>query len=427
MLGKARTRIYQLLRRSEKHTKTDMVYLAKGGFWLILSQIISSLSSLVMVIAFANLISAELYGSYRYVISIIGVLLAATFPGINSMAIKSVANEDDATFWLLVRKKALWSLASTGLGLLLSLYYAINHNGELALVFVIASAAIPLSVTAGMYSSFLNGRKDFRKLAQWSTLVKLIVVISFVVLLPFIKSLALLFLVYFIPELVIEGLLLLTLYRKDQKRGQIQVEIKKLSRFSLHLSLMEAIKTIAGQIDKVLIFHYLGAAQLAIYTIATSAPGQIKGILQNLSTLAWPKFSSTKEESIRATLPAKLFKLELIILGCVAIYWIVAPFLFPIFFPKYANAVFLSQIFSLSLLFFPRTFLSTAMTAHLKQKEMYAIRILAPLARIAVFAIALPFWGLWGAIIGSIISNVLTTTIYQFFFRKAFPSQPESA
>jgi O-antigen/teichoic acid export membrane protein len=422
MLEKIKLKIFGALRWSEKHTQTDMVYLAKGGFWLIISQVISSLASLVLVIAFANLISAELYGNYRYIISIIGMLSAATFPGINSMAIKSVANGDEDTFWKLLKKRGVWSLASTGASLLLSLYYQINGNTNLSTILVIVAIAIPLSSVVGMYSAFLNGKKDFRRLAQWSTLARLVVTASFIIILPFVDSLFALFLLYFIPEMLVESFFLIILYRR--KTSKIPAErsnIKKLTKFGFHLSLMEVLKTIAGQADKILIFHYLGAAELAIYTIATTAPSQIKSVLQNISTLAWPKFSSAKEENIRTTLPAKLFKLELIIIGLVAIYWIAAPFLFPIFFPKYASAVFISQIYSLSLLFFPRTFFSTAMTAQLKQKEMYAIRIFAPIIRITVFAIALPFWGLWGAIIGSIISSILTAVIYQFFFKRAFP------
>ena len=45
MIDKIKNKTYKLLRKSEKYTKTDMVYLTKGGFWLTLGQIISSTSA----------------------------------------------------------------------------------------------------------------------------------------------------------------------------------------------------------------------------------------------------------------------------------------------------------------------------------------------------------------------------------------------
>lgn len=420
MINKVKSKIYHSLRWSERYTKTDMVYLAKGGFWLSLSQVFSSLCSLAMVVAFANLISPELYGKYRYVISVLGILAIATFQGMNSVAIKSVADGEEAVFWKLIRRRVWWSLGGTVASLAVASYYFIQGNFELALVFIIAAAAVPLSSLTGMYASFLNGKKDFKRLAIWSSLAKLVMTTALLVALPWVKSLPILILFYFLPEIITEAIFLVKLYKRQTLSEKGKQQVDKLSRSALHFSAMEILKSVSGQIDKILVFHYLGAAELALYTIATTAPSQIKGVLQNMTTLSLPKFSQVAEKDIRTSLPAKLFKLELIVLGLVIAYWAVAPVAFPIIFPKYAGAVFISQIYALSLVFFPRTFFSTAMTAHLKHRQMYGIRTLAPILRIIIFAVALPFWGLWGAVVGSIISNALTAIIYQYFFRRAF-------
>ena len=59
-------RIYKGLKWSQKYTQTDMVYLAKGGFWLGMGQIITGLASFLLTLAFANLVPKETFGTYKH-------------------------------------------------------------------------------------------------------------------------------------------------------------------------------------------------------------------------------------------------------------------------------------------------------------------------------------------------------------------------
>ena len=80
-MEKIKIKAYNLLRWSEKWTKTDMIYLARGGFWLTLGQVISSLSAFLLAIAFANLLPKETYGEYKYILSIASILAIPTLTG----------------------------------------------------------------------------------------------------------------------------------------------------------------------------------------------------------------------------------------------------------------------------------------------------------------------------------------------------------
>lgn len=415
--------LYKLLKSSEKYTKTDMIYLIKGGSWLTTSQVISTFAGLILLVGFANFLPTEIYGTYRYILSIIGILIIGTFTGINTVAIKTVAEGNEREFWALVLKKTYLSTASTLLCLIVSLYYYFNDNAILSLSFIIVSIGIPLAYTSGMYESLLQGRKNFKLMAQLNIISKIIITLSILITIYSTDSLLILILIYFVPEILLQFIFLQQLYKNSPPIDQTPLNAN-IAKFGLHLSFMDILKTVASQIDKMLIFHYLGASQLALYTIATAPPGQIKNLMQNLTTLALPKMSTAKASELASTLPKKLLRLEIVILFLVAIYWLIAPFLFNTFFPKYIDAVFLSQIYAISLIFFPRTFLSTAMVAHLKQKELYRIRIIAPTIRIIVFLIMLPLWGLWGAVIGNIVANTTTALIYRHYFYKAFPIAP---
>ena len=126
--------------------------------------------------------------------------------------------------------------------------------------------------------------------------------------------------------------------------------------YGKHLSLMNVIGTVATQIDKVLVFHYLGATQLAIYAIAIAVPEQIKGILKNVSSLALPKFAEKKPEEITKTLYKKMLQMFVLLLLIVISYWFLAPFIFNLFFPQYLDSVFYSRLFIFGLLNIPIKF-----------------------------------------------------------------------
>ena len=67
MIKKYKNSVYTFLRKTEKYTKTDMVYLASGGFWLSIKTALSILIALSLSIAFANLLPKETFGEYKYI------------------------------------------------------------------------------------------------------------------------------------------------------------------------------------------------------------------------------------------------------------------------------------------------------------------------------------------------------------------------
>ena len=66
-------KIIGILRRSQKFTGTDMVYVAKGGFWWIFGRLCISLISLATMTAFAHWSPKEVYGAYTYILSMAAI------------------------------------------------------------------------------------------------------------------------------------------------------------------------------------------------------------------------------------------------------------------------------------------------------------------------------------------------------------------
>src|SRR3989344_1851820 len=90
-MANLRNLAYRLLRRSETYTETDMVYVARGGFWTTLRFAIGMLTSVATIIAFGNLLPRENYGIYNYLLSLGASLSFLTLSGIGPAVVRSIA------------------------------------------------------------------------------------------------------------------------------------------------------------------------------------------------------------------------------------------------------------------------------------------------------------------------------------------------
>src|ERR1700674_1685174 len=104
IMGSLTERLHALLRWSEKYTNLDMVYLVEGGFWLSIGTAVTALSSFVLSIAFANLLSPVAYGIYKYTLSLASTFNAFTLTGLATAVTVGVSNTKEG-----ILKQAFWA------------------------------------------------------------------------------------------------------------------------------------------------------------------------------------------------------------------------------------------------------------------------------------------------------------------------------
>jgi O-antigen/teichoic acid export membrane protein len=175
---------------------------------------------------------------------------------------------------------------------------------------------------------------------------------------------------------------------------------------------------VASQLDKILLWHFLGAAPLAIYFIAVTPPLKIKDAFKTIGELALPKFSQRSKQELKRSISKKTFKLFLLIVPIVVFYIILAPLIYKILFPQYLDSVIYSQVFIISLLLFPRILLDTSLTAQMRKKDLYLVRTLSPIIQILLLLILLPLYGIWGAIFAILITQISNFGLLLFLFKK---------
>jgi O-antigen/teichoic acid export membrane protein len=403
-MDRVKNKAFGLLKWSEKYTKTDMIYLAKGGFWAVSSQLAVSLTSFLLAIAFAHFISKDAYGEYKYVLSLASILSTLTLTGLATSVQHSTIRGFDGSlryaFWQNIRWSTLFFLSSFAI----SVYYFVNQNTFLGGAFLIAGSLSPFFVSTNLYSQFLVAKKDFKRNAIYFNMIGNVLPSICLIVTMFLTSKSLyLILVYFASNTLVGIILYLRVINIYKPNNSIDPE---MMGYGKHLSFINILNNVASNIDQVLVFHYIGAAQLAIYNFATAIPNQIKGPVKSLSDLIFPKFTERSDVEIKKGMKNKFLQLFIFSLLIIVVYIVVAPYIYQIFFPKYSESVFYSQIFSISLLWIVFVPTNTYLGAKRKIKEQYLANVSISIVQIFFVIIGVIFGGLIGLIVARILGRI---------------------
>lgn len=397
------------LRWLEKYTKTDMVYLTHGGFWLGLGQIISSGSAFLTSIAFANLLAPETYGLYKYIISITSLVGITTLSGMDSAVTQAISRGYDGVLIPAVKTKIKWGAIGSLISLIIAGYYYSQGNVILTISFCIVSVFVPFSEAFDMYNSLLWGKKIFDKQTKYNSIRKILSLVAIISTLFLTKNLFIILLVYFSFLSIPAGLFFYKTIKEHLSNREIDGETLTYGK---HLSLVNVIGLALGELDKILIFHYLGAVNLAIYALAVAPADQIKGLLKNVNSLAMPQFSNRTLAEIKKTIWHKIQILSLVTTLMVLVYVLFAPIFFDLFFPKYLASIHYSQVIAISLIpIVVAGFLYTSLESQKAKKELYQYNLFSNIINIIILLPLIYYFGIWGAVISRLIVRFITFVI----------------
>ena len=415
MIDKIKTKIYHLLRRSEKYTQTDMLYLTKGGFWLTAGYVISFASSFFLAIAFANLLPKEIYGNYKYIIAALAIISIPSLKDIAVALAQSVARGFDANLKEIFFAKLKYGTLSSVLSLATAVYYFLNNNKVFALAFLIVSLIVPFYNAFNIFVGYLSGKKAFETITKYTGVSQIFVTACILVTLYFTDNVIFILIVFLLSTTLTRLICLLKTRKKFPPNNKKDDQSLK---YGLHLSAMDVFQTIANESDKIFIFNYLGAPELAIYTIASAPVDQIRSLVLKIKELAFPKLSQANTEEIKKTLPKKILRASLLTIPIVILYIILAPWLFSLFFPEYQSSVLLTQLLAIIVVIAPNALMSTALTAQRQIKSQYRMKIIGALGRLLIYFICVKYFGLLGIIIGRVLAEIYFAQLYAYFFHR---------
>ena len=409
-------RAFKVLRWSEKYTKTDMVYLARGAFWANAEQLIQVITGVILSIAFANLVSREVYGQYAYISSIFGLLMISTLSGMESSVTRSVAQGNDGFIYSVVKLKLRWGMLGLFAGVVVGLYYFLKSSETLGYGILIASLFVPLLSYRRVSSSYLYGKKEFRFLSLLNIVMQIVAAAALVSVLFFTDNLFLILLGYYLPLAISALISFLIVIHRFHPNKNIDADALKYGKF---LSWTRIFPMVRDNMDKIIVWNFLGPADVAVYAFAMAPVEKVKGVIGNIKTLAMPKMSQIDRDNIKNTLQGKIFRFTLLLIPLVIVYIIFIPFVFRWLYPQYLESIVYSQILILSVLFTPQLLYGAYFTAH---KEKIAITInqtILPVIRIVLVFILGYFYGLFGIVFSRIIEQVIGSVFARYFFKRS--------
>ncbi|MBX9765502.1 oligosaccharide flippase family protein [Patescibacteria group bacterium] len=393
----------------EKRLGIDVRYMVQGLSWLTIGQIATSASALVLAIAFANLVSPEVYGTYRYVLAVAGILAIPALGGINAALIQAIAGGKEETLTRALKTKLQWGMLGSLAALVGSAYYLINDNTVLAASFAVVAVFLPTMEAYNLFDSLLQGRKDFMRSSIINGILQIIAALGIISALLLSKDVVVLISVYFAFWTL--GRFLAWHYVKKHLGPPQGGEDTRTIPFGIHLSIMSAATVVAQYADRVILFQYIGAAEVAIYSIAIAIPEQFKNGIKNIFALLLPRYSTQSEKSIRADIWKKAGLLAVFTLFITAVYIVAVPFVFPIFFPAYHEAILYSQIFALSFVAVVAGIFTTAQQALHKTRSLYIYNIASPILQIIAIVIGIFFMGIMGAILARVVTRLVMLAV----------------
>lgn len=393
-----------------------MIYLARGGFWLGAGQGASAIISFVSSIFFANFISKDIYGNYKFIIAATSILGAFSLSGMGAVVTQGVARGFEGVLNMAIKASLRFGVIILILAASVSGYYFWNGNYILGFALIIAGITLPINQSYTLYGSYLMGKKDFKRVTLYNTGSQLLNTAAIIVVAVATQNIILMVLVYF----TLNTLTTFLAYIHTTKAIIINNKNDTtLVSYGKHLSVMGAFGTIANQFDKILIFHYLGAINLAIYAFSQAIPDQLKGVLKNIFGIALPKYAALPEASLRLSIIKKNIQVTLITICIVIVLIAIMPLVFKFLFPKYLEAVIYAQIYMLGLITIPGISLF-GIYFQLKKatKKLYELNVISNIVTLIITFIFIYKYSLMGAVIANGTSWFIMLLLYWYYFSR---------
>lgn len=414
-LQQMRTTIGAWLRKLERYTKTDNVYLAKNASLVIATDMAAALNGFFIYLIAAHFLTKDVYGEYKYYISLFNLFAVVTYTSMETALTRAVSRGFDGSLFPAFRRKLLGGFVGSFIAVCAAIVFFQTGQAQTAIALILIAAFAPWIYAANLYASFLTGKKRFTDYSKLYTAMTGVMFVGTALAFIFLRNGLQIFAAFLVTSLCT----LIAVWLVSRKRENTTVDHDMIP-LATHLSLLDILAVIANNIDSVLAYQLIGPAALAVYTFAVIPAEQLRSFTRYIRTIAMPKFAVNKLADVKKTLPYKLWLMVLFSIVLVGIYILLVPFFFRWLFPAYVDSIAYSQAYSLSLIFvIPGTIILTLFQAQGLRKETFRFSVWIYSTQIALMVVGSITYGLWGLVVARILARLIMLVVGMFLLENA--------
>ncbi len=372
-----------------------------GSAWPIASMFVASFFSFLNAVILSRLFAPDEYGVYRYVLAWIILSSFFTLSGSHLPLTQAIQEGKDSTFFSVLKMRMKYGFLGVLFFLLISAYYYLQGNALLASLFALYAPFVVISETLTSYVAFLYGKKKIRINFYIDFFSAILGTVSVIVAVYLTQSIVIAFLANivstWIPRII--GVMYATSQTKEGRKAE------DVTKYSFKLTLSSSLEVLAQSLDKMIVFHFLGAASLSFYIFATLFVDQIREVIR---VLIWKYILIDSSENAYSN-KVSFSKVFLCSLGVFLVYATFAPLLYKLFFPQYVSIVLISILYSLS--FFSSIIFISMYEYQLHKKTRYVVVYNIALLTLVVVGVTIGsiYYGVMGAVIGLLVARLLSS------------------
>jgi len=390
-----------LLQRGTELSGIDLKYFVSGGFWTVFGQFVNGLLSFLLVIVFANFLPKETYGIYTYLLSLAGFFTIFTLSGMNAAVLQAIASGNEGILKSSVKYQIKWNTVMAIVLFGCAGYYFWHNNYTFSVSLIILGATSPLTNALNTYGAFLIGKKKFKLDSLFSSFSILVYSLGMIAAVLISKEVWWLILAYSLTTL---GTNIFFYFKTLRIYNTPETESPETIKYGWQLTFIGFIGPIVGQIDKIILSHFWGPAELAVYFLARAIPDRIYLYIKELVSVGLPKLAERKIEDINIVFYKRILQGLAIGILVAGLYILASPLLFKYLLPKYSESVYYSQILSLIFIFAaPARYIGSLFTIKKMVRPVVIVNLIANIFKIISYVVL----GIWSGIMGLIITELI--------------------